>query len=137
MLGNLPVAAVFAREITPGLTSLVKKLEQTASDSSSGKMGVFVVLLSDDDKAEAQLKELAEKENLKKVVLTLDNPAGPKGYEIAKEADVTVLLYSQKKVKKNFAYEKGKLTEEEAAKVDAAMKEVTAAKGDAPKRNKK
>ena len=35
MLGNVPVAAVFAREITPGLTSLVKKLEQTTSDGDS------------------------------------------------------------------------------------------------------
>src|SRR5918995_1528494 len=103
MLGNIPVAAVFAREITPGLTSLVKKLEQTAADSSGGRVGAFIVLLTDDEKAETKLKELAEKENLKKVVLTLDNPAGPQGYEIAKEADVTVLLYSQKKVKQNFA----------------------------------
>ena len=138
MLGNIPVAAVFAREITPGLTSLVKKLEQTASDSSSGRVGVFVVLLSDDDKAETKLKELAEKENLKKVVLTLDNPAGPQGYEIAKEADVTVLLYAQKKVKQNFAYEKGKFTEAEAGKVAAAMKEVAgSAKSGTPKRKNK
>ena len=137
MLGNIPVAAVFAREITPGLTSLVKKLEQTAADSSSGRVGVFVVLLSDDDKAEAKLKELAEKENLKKVVLTLDNPAGPSGYEIAKEADVTVLLYAQKKVKKNFAFEKGKFTDAEAAKVAEGLKEVaSSAKDDTPKKKK-
>src|SRR5829696_51194 len=122
MLGNVPVAAVFAREITPGLTSLVKKLEQAASDSSSGKAGAFVVLMTDDDKAEAKLKELAEKENLKKVVLMVDNPAGPSDYKIAKEADVTVLLYEKKKVKQNFAYEKGKFTDAEADKVTAAMK---------------
>ena len=138
MLGNIPVAAVFAREITPGLTSLVKKLEQTASDNGSGRVGVFVVLMSDDDKAEAKLKELAEKESLKKVVLTLDNPAGPNGYEIAKEADVTVLLYAQKKVKKNFAYEKGKFTDAEAGKVADALKEVAgSAKEDTPKKRKK
>ncbi|HKB03080.1 MAG TPA: hypothetical protein VKD90_12720 [Gemmataceae bacterium] len=125
MLGNVPVAAVFAREITPGLTSLVKKLEQSASGSDT-KVGAFVVLMTDDDKAEAQLKELAEKENLKKVVLLLDNPAGPKEYKIAKEADVTVLLYEKKEVKKNFAYEKGKFTAADADKVAAAMKELTA-----------
>src|SRR5215216_5283723 len=124
MLGNVPVAAVFAREITPGLTSLVKKLEQTASDSGK-KVGAFVVLMTDDDKAEAQLKELAEKENLKKVVLLLDNPAGPSDYKIAKEADVTVLLYEKKEVKKNFAFEKGKFTAKDADKVTAAMKELT------------
>ena len=123
MLGNVPVAAVFAREITPGLTSLVKKLEQSASEGK--KAGAFVVLMTDDDKAEAKLKELAEKENLKKVVLMVDNPAGPSDYKIAKEADVTVLLYEKKKVKQNFAYEKGKFTDAEADKVTAAMKELT------------
>lgn len=125
MLGNVPVAAVFAREITPGLTSLVKKLEQTTSGSDK-KVGAFVVLLTDDEKAEDKLKELAEKENLKKVVLLLDNPAGPKEYHIAKDADVTVLLYEKKEVKKNFAYEKGKFTAQEADKVTEAMKEITA-----------
>lgn len=125
MLGNVPVAAVFAREITPGLTSLVKKLEQTTSGSDK-KVGAFVVLMTDDEKAEDKLKELAEKENLKKVVLLLDNPAGPKEYHIAKDADVTVLLYEKKEVKKNFAYEKGKFTAKEADKVTEAMKEITA-----------
>ena len=123
MLGNVPVAAVFAREITPGLTSLVKKLEQSASEGK--KAGAFVVLMTDDDKAEAKLKELAEKENLKKVVLMVDNPAGPSDYKIAKEADVTVLLYEKKEVKKNFAFEKGKFTDKDAAEVAAAMKELT------------
>ena len=123
MLGNVPVAAVFAREITPGLTSLVKKLEQTTAEGK--KVGAFVVLMTDDDKAEGKLKELAEKENLKKVVLLLDNPAGPSDYKIAKEADVTVLLYEKKEVKKNFAYEKGKFTDKEADEIAAAMKELT------------
>jgi uroporphyrinogen-III synthase len=126
MLGNVPVAAVFAREITPGLTSLVKKLEQTTADSST-KAGAFVVLMTDDEKAETKLKELAEKENLKKVVLLLDNPAGPSDYKIAKEADVTVLLYEKKEVKKNFAFEKGKFTDKDADKIAAAMKELTKA----------
>src|SRR5215218_8156583 len=115
MLGNVPVAAVFAREITPGLTSLVKKLEQATAEGK--KVGAFVVLMTDDDKAEAKLKELAEKENLKKVVLMVDNPAGPSDYKIAKDADVTVLLYEKKEVKKNFAYEKGKFTAAEADKI--------------------
>jgi|SRR5689334_12997702 hypothetical protein len=125
MLGNVPVAAVFAREITPGLTSLVKKLEKATSEGDS-KAGAFIVLLTDDEKAEDKLKELAEKENLKKVVLLLDNPAGPKEYHIAKEADVTVVLYEKKEVKKNFAYEKGKFTDKEADKVAAAIKEIAA-----------
>ena len=75
MLGNNPVAAVFAREITPGLTSLVKKLEQ--QQASGGKTRAFVVLMTDDDKAQDKLKDLAKSEKIEIVMLTVDNPAGP------------------------------------------------------------
>lgn len=124
MNGNNPVAIVFAREINPGLTSLVKKLEQATADYSDCKMGAFVVLLSDDDQMEGKLKELAEKEKFKKLVLTLDSPQGPPKYKIAKDADVTVILYEKKQVKKNFAYEKGKMTDKDVDAVLVAVKEI-------------
>ena len=127
-MGNNPVAVVFTREITPGLTSLVKKLDQAASENSSAKMGAFVVLMTDDDKAEEKLKALAETETLKKVILTVDNPAGPKAYKIAKDADTTVLLYAKKSVKKNFAFEKGKLTEKDADEVAGSVKDILPSK---------
>src|SRR5262245_28540261 len=121
MLGNSPVAAVFAREITPGLTSLVKKLEQTASSDSKGH--AFVVLMTDDDKAENKLKDLAKAEHIEKVWLTVDNPTGPKNLKIAKEADVTVVLYANKKVEKTLVFEKGKLTDKEAEAAAKAFEE--------------
>ena len=106
------------------MTSLVKRLEQATADHTDCKMGAFVVMLSDDEKMEGQLKELAEKEKFKKLVLTLDPPQGPPKYKIAKDADVTVILYDKKKVKKNFAYEKGKLTDQDVDAVLVAVKEI-------------
>ena len=134
MLGNNPVAAVFAREITPGLTSLVKKLEQ--QQSAGGKTKAFVVLMTDDDKAQEKLKDLAKSEKIEKVWLTVDNPTGPPRLKIAKDADVTVVLYNQKKVSKTLAFEKGKLDEKAAEVVAEAAKEHGAA-APAPKRKKK
>lgn len=104
------------------MTSLVKKLEQAVSDNSSQKAWV-VLLAEDQEKAEKELKALADKEKIKKVILAVEAPAGPPKYNIAKDADVTVLLYEKKKVKKNMAYEKGKLTEKEADAIAAAVKE--------------
>jgi hypothetical protein len=124
MMGNPPVAAVFAREITPGLTSLVKKLEKATADHSDCKMGAWVVVLTDDDKMEDKLKELAEKEKIKKVVLAVDGPGGPPKLKVAKDADVTVMLYEKKTVKKNFAFEKGKLTDKDVDAVLAAVQEI-------------
>lgn len=128
MLGNVPVAAVFAREITPALTSLVKKLEQATADNKDAKVAAWVILLSDDDKAEDKLKELADKEKVKKVLLGVESPAGPPKYKIAKEAEVTVLLYEKKTVKKSYVFEKGKLTEKDATAIAAAVKDIIPAK---------
>ena len=112
---------VFAREITDPLTSLVKKIDATTK--SNAKKASFAVFLNDDESYEKKLKELAKKEKIDTTVLTLDNPAGPKGYNIAKDADVTVLLYVNKKVKSNFAFKKGELKDADVGKiVDAFAK---------------
>ena len=67
--------------MSPTLTGLVKKLDEAATKNKSDKMGSWVVVLTDDkDKMEAELKKLADKEGLKKVVLTIESPAGPSGY---------------------------------------------------------
>jgi hypothetical protein len=102
---------IFAREISDPLTSLVKKLDAAAVKHNDCSMGSFVVFCSDQEGLEAKLKELAEKENLKKVVLTIDNPAGPSNYKIAKDADVTVVFYTGHKVKANHAFKKGEMKE--------------------------
>ena len=115
---------MFAREITPGLTSLVKKLDAATQTHSDAKFRAVVILLSDDSKAEGKLKEVVEKEKFKNVVFAIESEAGPSNYKIAKDADVTVLLYAKKTVKKNFAFEKGKLTDKEAGEVAAAVKDI-------------
>lgn len=115
---------MFAREVNPGLTGLVKKLEAATQTYSDCSFRAVVVLLSDDDKMEKTLKELADKEGLKKVVLALESQSGPPNYKLAKDAEVTVLLYEHKKVKKNFAFEKGKLTDKDADAVVGSVKEI-------------
>src|SRR5687768_11015912 len=102
---------IFAREVSDSLTSLVKKIDAATAQNSDKKMGSFVVFLSDDEKLGEQAKTLAEKEGIKKTVLSIDNVAGPKGYAIAKEADVTVVLYNKRKVESNHAFRKGELNE--------------------------
>lgn len=115
---------MFAREVNPGLTGLVKKLEAATAAHADCSFRAVVVLLSDKEGLEDQLKELAKKEQLKKVVLAIESPAGPEKYAIAKDADVTVMLYQGKKVKKNFAYKKGQLADPEADAVIAGVKEI-------------
>ncbi|MBM3996264.1 MAG: hypothetical protein FJ303_19240 [Planctomycetes bacterium] len=100
---------IFAREVSDSLTSLVKKIDAATAKNSKAKMGSFVVFLSDDEKLNDNLKNLADKESIKKCVLSIDNPAGPKGYEVSKDADVTVVFYTGRKVVANHAFKKGEL----------------------------
>lgn len=108
---------IFAREINDSLTSLVKKLDKATAANKSCRMGSFVVFLSNDEGLEQKLKDLAKKADLKKTVLTIDNPSGPRGYGIAKDADVTVVLYNRRTVKVNHAYKKGAFTEKDVEQI--------------------
>jgi len=114
--GNNPVAMVFAREATPEVTKLIKKLDACTAKHTEAKMGSFVVFCSNDEKLEAKLKKVAKTEDLKKIVLSIDNPAGPKGYKVSKDADVTVVLYVDHVVKANFAFKKGELDDKKIRK---------------------
>ena len=86
-------------------------------------MGIksFVIFMSDDEKMKDEAVKLAEKEKIKTTVFAIDNVAGPKGYNISKDAEVTVLLYSGGTVKANHAYRKADFN---AAAVEAIVKDL-------------
>ena len=113
---------IFAREVSDPLTSLVKKIDEETAKHKDAKMGSFVVFLSDDEGLENKLKELAKKDKLDHIVLTIDNPAGPPKYKVAKDAEVTVVLYNQRKVKANYAFKKGELKD---ADIDTTLGDVS------------
>lgn len=121
---------VFARSTSDSLTSLVKKIDAASQDK---KINSFVCFLSDDEKLEDTLKVLAEKQGIKKCVLAIDNVAGPKGYEVSKDADVTVVLYTSRNVKANHAFAKGKLNDEAIEKVIADLSKIEPKKKDKSK----
>jgi len=112
---------IFAREINDNLTSLVKKIDAETAKNSKAKMGSFVVFCNDDESLEKKLKELAAKEKIEHTILTIDNPSGPKGWEIAKDADVTVVLYSKRNVKANHVFKKGEFKDKD---IESIVKDV-------------
>jgi hypothetical protein len=122
--GANPVALIFAREITSPLLELVKKLDEAAAQNRDARLGSLVVFCSDDEGLEKKLQDLARKEGLKHVILTLDASAGPRGYQVARDADVTVILYNRKTVKVNHAFKKGELTPADVDKIIRELKEV-------------
>jgi hypothetical protein len=126
--GENPVAMIFAREASPELTRLIKKIDEATAKNKDKAMGSFVVFLNDKDGLDKDLAKLAEKEKIQKTVLSIDNPAGPKEYGVAQDADVTVVLYRERVVKANHAFKKGELTDKDIEKIVAEVPMILAEK---------
>jgi len=122
--GTNPVAMVFAREVNEPVTKLIKKLDACTGKHTEASMGSFVVFLSDSEGLDKELKEVASKEQLKHTVLAIDNAAGPKAYNVAKDADVTVVLYTDHEVKANYSFKKGQLKDKEVEKIVADVAKI-------------
>jgi hypothetical protein len=123
--GVNPVAVVFAREATPEVAKLLKKLDEATVKNGKVSMGSYAVFCNDKEGLDKQLEKLASDQKLEKLVLSIDNPAGPKAYAISKDADVTVLLYTNSVVKANHAFRKGALDAAAIEKVVADVSKIT------------
>jgi hypothetical protein len=120
--GESPVAMVFARTPECEMTQkLIVALDEAAAKNAKSELGTFVVFLTDDDKAADKLKAFAEKAKLKNVILAVDNASGPNKYNVSKEADLTVVLYTERVAKTNMAFEKGKITDKDIEAVNAGI----------------
>lgn len=128
--GAHPVAAVFARDLTPAVTKLVRKLDAAAVAHRDLRLGGFLVVLTDDPMMEGKLRQFADDDRLKKVVLALDAPAGPDGYDLDPDAAVTVVLYARRTVVKTFAFEAGGPDDKGIGRVAAAVRQLLPKKAD-------
>jgi hypothetical protein len=126
--GNNPVAMIFARETSPALTKLIKKIDEATAKNKAAEMGSFVVFCSDKDGLDKELAGMAKENGIKSCVLAIDNPAGPKGYNVEKDADVTVVLYTERTVKANYAFKKGQLNDKAIDTIVADISKIIPAK---------
>ena len=106
------MVCVFARKTSEPLASLVKQIDRKVNEN--GELKSFVVLIPKAGENPAEnLRKLAAEAGIQHVPLTIgESPDGPPDYEIARDADVTVLMWSRHKVKVNHAF-KGELTEKD------------------------
>ena len=125
--GGRPVVSIFARKVDDKLAKLIQEVDKTVGENKDEQMAAFVVLLTDDpDAAEKELVSLAEKHKIKNTPLTtFDGEAGPPDYKINKDADVTVLMWNQSKVKTNRGFEEGALDDKSIDTVVKDAKKLT------------
>jgi hypothetical protein len=122
--GHSPVIAIFARQVTPKLTRLIKRIDEATAKNKERQMGSYAVFLSDSETLQTELKELAAKEKIENCVLAVDEPEGPKAYRIAPEAEVTVVLYTELTVKANHAFRRGEFNDKAADAIVADLAKI-------------
>jgi hypothetical protein len=118
--GSRPVVSIFARDVDDKVASLVKEVDAVVGkNKEEKKMAAFVVLLSDEPDAQTdKLKKVAEKQQIKDTPLTtFEGTAGPPEYKIAKDAEVTVMMWVDGKVKVNQTVKKADLNKEKIAAI--------------------
>lgn len=103
--GDRPVVNVFVRDTNcDSFKKLAKKLDEQLQGDKEMR-GFVVVLTEDAEGTEKSLKEMAEKEGLKKLPLTMfSGKAGPEGYKIAADAHITVMMWKDSKIVANHAF---------------------------------
>lgn len=124
--GSRPVVTVFTREVNDTVKDLVKKIDATVAKNEEKKMAAFVVVLTDEaDATETKLASLAKDSKIEKTPLTLiEGQAGPDGYKISKDAEVTVMMWVEGEVKVNHAFAKGKLDKKAVEAIVADTKKI-------------
>jgi hypothetical protein len=126
--GTNPVAMVFAREPSEALFKLAAQLDSATVKHQEHSLGSFVVLLSEADGLDERLSAAAKKHKLARTVLAIDPPAGPEGFNVAADVDVTVVLYREFKVLANHAFRKGELSEQAIERIVADLPKIVPAK---------
>ena len=115
--GLNPVAMIFAREVNEPLVKLLAKIDKATEKNRDVELGSFVVFLSEKEGLKEQLESVAKKQGFKQIILSTFDPAGPEDFKVAKDSDVTVVLYREHLVKANHAFRKGELTDQAVEKI--------------------
>lgn len=112
--GDRPVVSIFARTVNGEVTNLIHEVDSVVGANQAKDMKAFVVLLSDEPEAkEETLKKVASESKVANTPLTtFDGNVGPRDYKITQDAEVTVMMWVDGKLKVNEAYKPGELTKD-------------------------
>jgi hypothetical protein len=114
-----PGVIVFARSVSDPLARVIQAADEAVAARPKDAMGAWMTVLGEKTISLDELAKWSTQAGLKSIpVGVFDDPVGPPSYKIADDADVTVLVFENRKVLANFAFRKGELD-------DAAIKQVS------------
>jgi hypothetical protein len=111
-----PGVIVFARSVSDPLAKLMLACDEAVAVRPRDAIRAWMTVLGEKTIGLDDLAKWATKAGLKAVpVGVFDDAVGPPSYKLADDADVTVIVFENRKVAANFAFRKGELD-------DAAVK---------------
>lgn len=118
-----PAIIVFARNPSDPLGKLVGQIDKSVAEHKATNLRAWVTFLSDDQPTlDPRVVKWGQQHAVRQVPLgVFEDASGPPSYRLARESDVTVMLFVKQKVVANFAYRTGELTDEQ---IDEIIKSV-------------
>ncbi|RLT18710.1 MAG: hypothetical protein DWI27_04160 [Planctomycetota bacterium] len=120
-MGQRPVVMVFARSADDKLAKFLLKLEEEIEEHQDSKLSAFVNMIgTDEESMKKAAADFVAKHGIKRVAFVIpeDVANGPENFNIAPDADLTVICYKGGEVKANHAFASGGLSED---KIDAIV----------------
>lgn len=121
-----PAVVIFARTLSDGVGKLAQGVDKSVAAHKSADLRAWITFLHDDQPGvDAQIVKWAKQHAVGSVPIgVFEDVDGPPSYRLAREAEVTVLLFVRQKVVYNFAFRAGELTDANIAAVLQAIPEL-------------
>jgi hypothetical protein len=121
--GADPAVIVLARSRPEALGQFLQQLDGDFFKFQSAKLHAWVTLVGlSQPEEEGEVVGWSKKLGLRHIPLGIyEDPLGPPGYQLNREAEITILLVKKNKVMSNFAFRKQELTSAEVKKVLEAI----------------
>jgi hypothetical protein len=118
-----PAVIIFARTPNDALGKLAAGIDKAVAEHKAAELRSWITFLSDESKdLEDKVVKWGRTHGLRGMDLGIFEDAdGPPSYKLARDADVTVILYVKRRVIADFAFRDGELTEERIAEVLKAV----------------
>src|SRR6185369_15797260 len=103
--------------MSDSLGKLAQGLDKAVLANKTAGLRSWITFLSEDQPTlDPQVAKWGKQQGLSNVSLAIfENVDGPPAYKLARDADVTVLLFVKQKVVKNFAFRAGELDDKKVA----------------------
>jgi hypothetical protein len=120
-----PGIVVFARSLSDPLARLAAICDEHLVSRPKDSTFTWLTMLGEKSVAPEALSKWAKQAGLKAMPVGIfDDPIGPPSYKLAEEADLTVLLFIDRKVVANFAFRKDELDDKAISTIADEVKKL-------------